>query len=185
MRERLLAAAEELFYAQGFASTGVDAVIERARVATGSLYKNFGGKDGLAEAYLRERDHRWRRHWEECVAEQDDPVERVLTLFTALERWSPGSPDNRGCAHLAAMVQLPRDHPGSQAAVRHKQHLSRRLEELCAGAGADDPAGLCRDLLLLYEGANNQVALGLTNDPVGRARRLARTLLEATPREAG
>ena len=37
-RERLLAAADELFYRDGVHSTGIDAVIEKAGVAKGSLY---------------------------------------------------------------------------------------------------------------------------------------------------
>ena len=46
-RERLLAACDELFYRDGVQSTGIDAVIEKAGVAKGSLYYIFGGKDEL------------------------------------------------------------------------------------------------------------------------------------------
>ncbi|CAN5650982.1 TetR/AcrR family transcriptional regulator [soil metagenome] len=180
MRERLLDAAEDLFYSDGIASTGVDAVIERAGVATGSLYKNFGGKDALVEAYLHARDHRWRAHWEACIAEQRDPVERVLAIFTAVARWAPLSQANRGCAHFAATVQLPPDHPATRAALAHKQHLAERLGELCAATGTgttDHPVNLCQDMLLIYEGMNNLIALNLDPDPIGRARQLARRLL--------
>jgi AcrR family transcriptional regulator len=178
VHERLLAAAEELFYSQGIASTGVDAVIERAGVATGSLYKHFAGKDALVEAYLRDRDQRWREHWEACIAEQGDPVERVLAIFTALSRWSPPTPANRGCAHFAATVQLSPDHPGFRAAREHKQHLSRRLAELCAQTAAANPTDVARDLLLLYEGATNFNALDPGSDAIDRAQRVARQRLE-------
>ena len=40
-RERLLAASDELFYRDGVHSTGIDAVIEKAGVAKGSLYYIF------------------------------------------------------------------------------------------------------------------------------------------------
>ena len=52
-RERLLAASDELFYRDGVHSTGIDAVIEKAGVAKGSLYYIFGGKDQPVAAYLR------------------------------------------------------------------------------------------------------------------------------------
>ena len=173
MRERLLTAADELFYAQGVASTGVDAVIERAGVATGSLYKNFGGKDGLVVAYLQARDARWRSLWEECIGEHTDPSDRVLAMFTAMERWSAGPGTSRGCAHLAAIVQLPRSHPAIQAAADHKDHLRARLTELCMATGATDPADLAEDLLLIYEGTQNTLALSLDPGSVDRGRRLA------------
>lgn len=178
MRDRLLEAAEELFYAHGIAATGVDAVIDRAGVATGSLYKNFGGKDALVAAYLEARDQRWRAHWEGCIAEHEDPVERILAVFDALERWDPGAATGRGCAHLAAALQLPADHPAAHAASAHKQHLRRRLRELCEAATTGDPRGLCDDLLLVYEGVNNQIALGV-DDPIPRARALARRCVDA------
>lgn len=168
-----MSAADELFYAQGVASTGVDAVIERAGVATGSLYNNFGGKDALIEAYLHDRDERWRTHWESCIAEHTDPVDRILALFTAVERWAQIADAHRGCAHLAAAVQLPADHPGTRAAAVHKQHLTDRLRELCGDTGAADPADLAHDLLLIYEGMHNMIAMNLDTTPTSRARRLA------------
>jgi len=172
-RQRLLSAADELFYADGVTATGVDAVIARAGVATGSLYNNFGGKAALIEAYLNDRDERWRAHWESCIAEHTDPVDRILALFTAVKRWAQITDARRGCAHLAAAVQLPTDHPGTWAVAAHKHHLADRLSELCALAGAAEPADLAQDLLLIYEGMQNMIAMNLDADPIGRAHRLA------------
>ena len=54
-RERLLKAADELFYAEGVNSVGINRVIERANVARASLYSTFGSKDELIRAYLENR----------------------------------------------------------------------------------------------------------------------------------
>src|SRR5579871_4336130 len=54
-RERLLLAADRLFYEEGIHSVGIDRVIEEAGVAKASLYKNFGSKDELVRAYLDRR----------------------------------------------------------------------------------------------------------------------------------
>lgn len=180
-RQRLLAAAEDLFYTRGITSTGVDAVIEHAGVATGSLYKNFGGKDALVAAYLQERDDRWRARWEACIAECTDPVDRVLALFTAMERWDQAVPADRGCAHVAAAVQLPDDdHPGARVAADHKQHLADRLHELCSDTGATDPAEIAQDVLLIYEGMHTMITMHLDPDPISRARHLAARRLSRT-----
>lgn len=180
VRERLLAAAEQLFYADGIASTGVDAVVGRAGVATGSLYKNFGGKDGLVEAYLAAREQRWRLLWEEAIAEQHDPVERVLALFTVTEVWAGSATIDHGCALLAAVVQLPASHPAVAVARDYKQHVAGRLGELCRAVEIEDPVELCHDLLLLFEGMNSSLALG-GHDPISRARRMARLRLGCGP----
>jgi AcrR family transcriptional regulator len=54
-RARLLAAASELFYAEGVHSVGIDRVIEHAGVAKATLYSAFGSKEELVRAYLRAR----------------------------------------------------------------------------------------------------------------------------------
>ena len=52
-RQRLLTAADELFYSEGVQSVGVDRVIEQADAAKATLYRTFGGKEQLVAAYLR------------------------------------------------------------------------------------------------------------------------------------
>ena len=51
-RDRLLAAANDLFYREGVHTVGIDRVIEQAGVAKASLYNTFGSKDELIRAYL-------------------------------------------------------------------------------------------------------------------------------------
>jgi AcrR family transcriptional regulator len=51
-RERLLAAAAELFAERGVEGSSVDAIAERADRTSGALYDHFGGKEGLLFALL-------------------------------------------------------------------------------------------------------------------------------------
>lgn len=180
-RERLLAAADELFYSQGITSTGVDAVVSRAQVAIGSLYNNFDGKDGLVAAYLENRDRRWRDQWETAIAEQQDATERVLAIFTAMQRWNRDLTHNRGCAHTSAALQLDAASPGAAVAAEHKHHIRQRLQELVAEIDLGDPQHVAQDIMLVYEGMLSSLATGLDSDPIKRARTLATAIL----RQAG
>jgi AcrR family transcriptional regulator len=83
-RERLLAASGELFYRDGVFSTGIDAVIEKAGVAKGSLYYIFGSKDELVAAYLRGRLATWRNAIEAAQAGAHDADGKILAIFDAL-----------------------------------------------------------------------------------------------------
>lgn len=176
-RARLLHAADELFYEHGIAGTGVDAVIQRAGVATGSLYKNFSGKDDLVAAYLADRDQRWRAAWEAAVAGADDPVDRVLAIFRGTRRWRDEVGLRHGCAHVAAATALPAHHPGIAVATAHKRHVVERLTALVAGTDVADPAETARDIALIYDGMLSALAIPLDTDPIDRAERLARRLL--------
>src|SRR5882757_7573748 len=83
-RERLLAAANELFYEEGVHTVGIDRVIERAGVAKASLYNTFGSKDELIKAYLEARHVARQKRVTEKIAGYDNPRDRLLGVFDAL-----------------------------------------------------------------------------------------------------
>lgn len=53
---RLLATAREWFFEKGYAGTSMDELCAAAGVTRGALYHNFGGKEGLLEAVVRQID---------------------------------------------------------------------------------------------------------------------------------
>ena len=156
-RERLLDAAEELFYECGIAATGVDAVLRRAHVAPATLYAHFAGKDHLVAAYLRRRHERWRATWDEVLQRcGDDPDERALSVFDALVEFQrqTETPTTRGCAFLAAAVEVTDpQHPAHEWLAADTRLLAERLLALATDTGAADPGALAAELLLLYDGA--------------------------------
>src|ERR1700736_5238844 len=80
-RERLLAAADELFYAEGVHTVGVDRIVEQAGVAKASLYAIFGSKEGLVHAYLMARDDQIRERMKrELAARFDTSRERLVGI---------------------------------------------------------------------------------------------------------
>src|SRR3954451_14957983 len=83
-RERLLAAANELFYAEGVHTVGIDRVIEHAGVAKASLYSSFGSKDGLIRAYLEGRHQRRRERLLAGLERYGTPRDRLLGVFDVL-----------------------------------------------------------------------------------------------------
>src|SRR5437588_12635756 len=98
-RERLLDAANELFYEEGVHTVGVDRVVERAGVAKATLYTLFGNKDGLVRAYLTARDEAIReRITRELVARYKAPRDRLLGGFD-LQGLPVSDPGFRGCAY--------------------------------------------------------------------------------------
>lgn len=154
-RERLLDAAEELFYDRGIAATGVDAILRRAQVAPATLYAHFAGKDHLVAAYLERRHELWRTTWDEALQRcEDDPDQRALSVFDALETFHPQEGPTRGCAFLAAAVEVSDpDHPAHQWLAADTHLLDQRLLALATDTGAADPGALAAELLLLYDGA--------------------------------
>jgi AcrR family transcriptional regulator len=151
-RERLLAAAQELFYQQGVQSVGIDKIIERAGVAKASLYSNFKGKDELVRAYLEARHEARRVAIETNLALHRTPRARLLSVFDTMAE-SLAKPNFRGCAFLRATAEMPDEAIGRQV-CRDARHWTRELlSRLAEEAGAANPDALAKQLLLLYDGA--------------------------------
>jgi AcrR family transcriptional regulator len=53
-REALLQAAAEVFFEQGYAATSIDAIIERAGGSKRNIYDEFGNKQGLFSAIVKQ-----------------------------------------------------------------------------------------------------------------------------------
>ncbi len=113
-RERLLAAANELFYAEGVQTVGIDRVIEHAGVAKASLYNTFGGKEQLVRAYLDTRHQGTADRITRAVAERDTPREQMLAVFESQGRQFE-RPDFHGCAFIRA---APRPAPAAWSRKR-------------------------------------------------------------------
>jgi AcrR family transcriptional regulator len=173
-RERLLAAADELFYEEGVHTVGIDRVIERAGVAKATLYSAFGSKDELIRAYLLARHAARQERMTRKLARYDSPRERLLGVFDVLGE-SFAEPGFRGCAFVNASAET---RPGS--AVEEVSDESRAwvrslFTELGRAAGAIDPGRLARQLALLYDGAT--VSARMDRDPTAAA--AARTVAAA------
>src|ERR1700759_4165633 len=105
-RERLLAAANELFYDEGVHTVGIDRVIERAGVAKASLYNTFGSKDELVKAYLEGRHAKTAARIARWVDARDDPRGRLLAVFDAQNEMF-ADPEFHGCAFASASAESP------------------------------------------------------------------------------
>ena len=153
-RDQLLEAAGRLFYASGIAATGVDAVVREARVSKPTLYAHFRSKDELVAAVLEARRDERAAELEAWVARQDDPRERVLSVFTYLERFYARE-GARGCAFLNAAAEGA----GLPEAIAEKDWLLGLLERLAGEAGAPEPSRTASQLLLLIDGVSGRVVV--------------------------
>ena len=150
-RERLLAAASELFYAEGIHTVGIDRVIERAGVAKASLYNTYGSKDELIRAYLQQRHARTEARLTAAMATADAPRDKLMAIFDAQQAYFEQS-QFRGCAFMNASAE---SQPGSsveQTSDEYRAWFRGVFRDLAASAGVADPDALASRLVLIYDG---------------------------------
>src|SRR5947208_8051787 len=110
-RERMVAAAIELFYRHGFGAVGVDQVIAAAGVTKSTFYKHFEGKDDLMVAAVKRRDEWESQAWGRAVRELagDDPARQFLAMLDVMDLWF-NDPEFGGCMLMNAAAELPTLH---------------------------------------------------------------------------
>ena len=180
-RDRLLKAAGALFYNDGIAATGIDAIIQRAGVARQSLYNNFASKADLVSQYLAARHEEWLALYRARAATAHGPDDRVLAVFDAYQDHAAQDYGRgfRGCGLLNAAAELAVGDPGRDAVRRHKEEVEGLLRDPIAEL-VDDPAraaALARQLSFLLEGATSRAGLEGTGACVAEARDMARAML--------
>ncbi|WP_330175489.1 TetR/AcrR family transcriptional regulator [Streptomyces sp. NBC_01498] len=151
-RERLLAAANRLFYEEGIQTVGIDRVIEQAGVAKASLYKTFGSKDELIRAYLDLQHTSTVERIMGGVEAQATARDRILNVFTTLGTVF-SSPDFHGCAFIKATAEALPGSAAQQENARYRAWVRGLFTDLARDAGVANPASLARQLHMLFDGS--------------------------------
>ena len=162
-REKLLETAGALFFERGFVDVGVSELCKQADVRPGSFYHFFPSKAALATEAL---DHVWQRLEAQVLApaaEQDDPVDRILSVFECSHSRQRSMQDEAGRVLGCPLVTLGGEIYALEPALRRKlAALARRYEQFFAQQlqeavdqqriHVDDVEALARTLTALLEG---------------------------------
>jgi AcrR family transcriptional regulator len=182
-RERLLAAADELFYREGVQTVGIDRIISHAGVAKASLYNTFGSKEELVRAYLEGRHAGTTERVNRSLRRFRTPRERLLGVFEAQgEQFT--DPEFNGCAFEMASAEAPHGGAVENAAALFRDWVRTMFTSLATEAGVVDPDTLARQLHLLYDGAGLSARMDRDPSAATTAKDAAAVLLDAAPRKS-
>ncbi len=141
-RERLLAAAIDLFYRNGFNAIGIDQVIAAAGVTKTTFYKHFESKDDLMVSAVKRRDEWESEAWGRAIRKiaGDDPARQFLAMFDVMDLWF-NDPDFQGCIFTNAAAEFPNPHdPVHEAAAARKRQTRDNWYNLAKASGANPAA---------------------------------------------
>ncbi|MFC0033778.1 TetR/AcrR family transcriptional regulator [Micromonospora chaiyaphumensis] len=161
-RQRLLATATRIFYAEGIHSVGVDRIIAEAKVTRATFYRHFPGKEDLVLAYLRAADHAIRNQVDLALAADLPATDALRAVAESIAR-DIRSAGFRGCAFLNAVAEYPDpDHPVHQAVLAHRQWFLDTINTVLARIQETEAEAAARQFVMLRDGA---MAAGCLFDP--------------------
>ncbi|GAA1129442.1 MULTISPECIES: TetR/AcrR family transcriptional regulator [Microbacterium] len=152
-RTRLIDAATHLFYEEGIHAVGVDRIIDEAQVTRATLYKQFGGKENLVLAYLRNEDELLRGMFADAGAAVSDPDELLEAVIAGIAA-DIRDRHTRGCPFINAAAEYP-DADGAVRALiaEHREWFRSTLQSVAEGAALERPADAAASLVLLRDAA--------------------------------
>jgi AcrR family transcriptional regulator len=185
-RDRILAAAYELFSRQGIRAVGIDAIIERSGVARMTLYRHFKSKEQLVLAFLSQREAFWTSGWlqAEVLRRAATARERLLAIFDVFGEWFKVE-GFEGCTFINVMLETTdRDDVVRRATIDYLQRIREFLSGLAAEAGVRNADAFARSWHILMKGSIVAAAEG-DRDAAARARAMGALVLDDALRRGG
>jgi AcrR family transcriptional regulator len=184
-RDRLIAAAGDLFAANGVQATGVDAIIAAADVAKATFYRHFPSKDDLVVAWLRDPAARWLdRVRNQVEAHGATGADAIPVLFEVVAEWLE-TEDYRGCPYLNTAAELMEpSHPARVVIREFLQEVEDYLTEKLTAGDYENPRMLASEIQTLLAGAITLAVARRSSASALTAREATIALLASAPRRA-
>ena len=106
-RQRILDAAFDEFYKNGFQGGSLNHIVEEAGTTKGALFHHFKGKKDLGSAVVREVIHpQFKQQWSDPLADSTDPIADLKRIF---RQGAKTAIANRGLLHGCPLNNLAQE----------------------------------------------------------------------------
>lgn len=151
-RERVLATASRLFYAEGIGSVGIGRIVDEGQVTLATLYRHFPAKQDLVVAYL-DGVHDIVADRLDAAADTASGRDLVREIAAAVTD-EIALPGFRGCAFLNAASEFEEPgHPVRRTIARHREWYYELVKRALDDAGHPLPGSAARHFVLIRDGA--------------------------------
>lgn len=176
-REKIVAAAYQLFARRGIRDVGVDELIRASGVAKATFYRHFRSKDDVVLAFLEQWYLERTVAIENAIARRGTSDEAaMLTIFDVFDDWfREGAAQVSSFLHV--LMEMGSDHPLGKASIQYLDRTRQQIAELAESAGFNDPQDFAWSIHILIKGAIVAAAEG-DSRAAGRARTMAKLLMD-------
>ena len=170
-KERILDTVSVLFHKQGYNATGINQIIEEAKVAKASFYQHFKSKEDLCVAFLNERHSFWFNALEKLTLTQKDTKSKVMTSFDFLIDMNQKE-NFRGCSFLNILSEIPSDNVKILSVIQsHKTDLRHYFKAILGDNLIADHT------YLLFESCIIESQLFKSNQLIEQSKKIIQTLI--------
>jgi AcrR family transcriptional regulator len=180
VREQIVETACRLFYSQGYNLTGINQIIEEARVAKASLYYHFPSKEDLCVEYLKRRYEIWSRMLATYLDGITDPKKTIIKTFECRSQYLINT-NYGGCSYIRIISEMPQRGEKINAQVVLQKEKQRQLfidqVKMIKEQTHSSINDLASTIFLLFDGATVQCQVYQALWPIENAIKALKGLL--------
>ncbi|MGE0565366.1 MAG: TetR/AcrR family transcriptional regulator [Pseudolabrys sp.] len=178
-RQRIIAAAQKLYYGHGIRSASLDAIAARAGVTKKTFYYHFRSKDDVIAASLGSRDQPTLDIVGGWLKAPGPLSKRLATIFDNIAPLAT-NPKWKGCGFLRTVAELAATpgHPAVKTGAAHKKKMEAMFADAFRAEGLKQPEERARQVMVLFDGALTDMFVHRDPDYARAAGRVAATIAE-------
>lgn len=181
LREKIIKTAAELFYRNGYNSTGINEIIHKSGIAKATLYNHFKSKEELCLSYLQYMNNKFMDNIKEFCYSKPKSKSRILSIFDYLEEFYNDSKFN-GCWCLKTVSEIPKNDKKIRNEIQMQKNqfieLIHDLTEInFKGKTSKQKNSKVRQIYLLYESAVGESHLHQMSWPILEAKSICEQII--------
>ena len=180
LHQHIITTAGNLFYTQGYNSTGINEIVNKCNIAKATLYGHFKSKEDICIAYLEQRHQNFMQSLKNQVDQKNTGKNQLLAIFDLLQDMYRAE-NFQGCWGLKILGELsPRQKKLLNILQKQKKELLLYLGEVVgdniSNLSKAETEKISGGLYLLYESAVTESHLFKNDWPIYMARGIAPSL---------
>jgi len=181
LRSHIIKTASELFYRNGYNSTGINEVIQKSGIAKATLYNHFKSKEELCLAYLKYMNKNFIENLKDYCYSKSLVRNRILSIFDFLEDFFEDKSFN-GCWCIKTISELPKNDKNIRKEIQNqKSQFIGLITDLAEGQFEKKSSkyrkSKIRQIYLLYESAVGESHLHQEKWPIKEAREICAQII--------
>lgn len=180
LHQHIITTAGNLFYVQGYNSTGINEIIDKCSIAKATLYSHFKSKEDICVAYLEHRHGAFMDSLKGYVTRRKAGKNQLLAIFDLLQDMYREE-NFQGCWGLKTLGEMsPKQKKILGVIQKQKKELLLYLGEVVGGnipnLSKAETEKISGGLYLLYESAITESHLFKNDWPIYMAKSIAPSL---------
>lgn len=181
VRHTIIETASDLFYKNGYNSTGINEIIAEAGIAKATLYNHFKSKEAICISYLQYKNESFLEDIKLFCQSKPKGNTQILALFDFLKLFYK-HPDFNGCWCIKTIAEIPQDNVNIREEIqKEKKTFIALIQELVVPNAAikseKEIIALTKQIYLLYESAVAESHLHQESWPIQSAKLICSKIL--------